>query len=159
MNVAVVLAFFFRFILVPIILLAIMIWAWTMTDSEFRRISAFWLGILVAILVIVVSFFRNTSFFVSLNATQAFTLNGPAVTFNVVLGLVLGFGSMLITRLFSLEIARAALIAALAAGSLIELYEYVFSSSVRDQVLLLSLSFVIGTLAYIVFGPSSERKN
>jgi hypothetical protein len=157
MNVAIILAFFFRFILVPVVLIGIMVWAWNQTDSEFRRISAFWLGILIAVLVIVVSFFRSSEFFVSLDANQPFTLEASAITTNVVIGLTLGLGSMLITRLLSLDIARAALIAALAAGSLIALYEYFFNSVVRDQVLLVALSFVIGALAYMVFGPSPKR--
>jgi hypothetical protein len=64
---------------------------------------------------------------------------------------------MLISRTLSVDAATAALIAALAAGSLIALYEYFFNSAVRDQVLLVAISFVIGALAYVVFGPSSRR--
>jgi hypothetical protein len=69
MNVAIVLAGFFRFVLVPLVLLGILGWAWSQTNSELRRISGFWLGILVAILVIVVSFFQSQDFSVTLSAT------------------------------------------------------------------------------------------
>ncbi|HEY7022227.1 MAG TPA: hypothetical protein VH349_14000 [Ktedonobacterales bacterium] len=157
MNVAIVLAGFFRFVLVPLVLLGILGWAWSQTNSELRRISGFWLGILIAILVIVVSFFQSQDFTVTLSATQPFELGTGSIVTNVLIGLALGFVSMLISRTLSVDAATAALIAALAAGSLIALYEYFFNSAVRDQVLLVAISFVIGALAYVVFGPSSRR--
>jgi hypothetical protein len=161
------LATIFSFIIVPAILLGFLGWAWRLSgagskyssDRTEARIYAFWLGISVAVLLIIVNLitsYYNVPNFSSI--PQSNSIDTSAITGNIVLGIVAGLVAMAVSRLFSNALAISALIATISCSSLLALYNVILNSLSRDQFLFGTLGALIGALAYATIDASIRTK-
>jgi hypothetical protein len=144
---------FFRFIFTPALLLGTMGWAWALTDGKTERVYAFWLGIFVSILVIVLNLLSHPQIALVPDASASFSMDAASITRDVVLGGLSGLAAMALTRFLNKSKAASLVIAAVSSASLVGIY-YVFVGMVaRDDILVVALSVVIGAIAFRVFGP------
>ena len=116
-NIAVVILLFFRFVFTPGLLIGTTIWAATLTSARTIRIYAFWLGIFIGILVIVLNLLTTPDFVFVPNASASFAPNSAGVIVDILVGLAAGGGAMAITRfLNSAKVASLVITAVSAAG-------------------------------------------
>jgi uncharacterized membrane protein len=148
------LVIFFRFIFTPALLLGTMGWAWRLTGEKTERVYAFWLGIFVAILAIVLNLLLHPQLVIVPDASASFSPDSSSIARDVLLGVLIGVVAMAVTRYLDKTKAAALIISAVAAASLIGIYYVFVGTDVRDDILVGTLSFVIGTIAFRVFGPA-----
>ena len=89
------------------------------------------------------------------NASASFAPNSAGVIVDILVGLAAGGGAMAITRFLNSAKVASLVITAVSAAGLIGIYYVFVGNQLRDNILLITLSFVIGTIAYRVFGPGS----
>jgi hypothetical protein len=83
------------------------------------------------------------------------TRSGIAIL--VIIGIIVGFASSSVSKFLSGSEAAIALVVALTtSAAIVAIYALIISSQSRDQILLLSLSAIIGSVGYYVLAPTSS---
>ena len=144
---------FFRFVFTPALLIGTTIWAGKLANEKTERTYAFWLGIFIGILIMVLNLLTRPTFVFAPDAIESFSPGN--ITLDLVLGLSAGIAAMAMTRFLNQAKAAALVITAVSAASLIGIYYVFVGTAVRDNILVASLSFVIGAIGFRVFGPGS----
>jgi hypothetical protein len=144
---------FFRFVFTPALLVGTMGWSWKLTEEKTERAYAFWLGIFVAILVIVLNLLTHPQIEIVPDALASFSPDTSSITRDVVLGGSMGGVAMALTRFLDKTKMASLIIAAVSSASLIGIYYVFIGTAARDDILVGTLSFVIGAIAFRVFAP------
>ncbi|HEX8733442.1 MAG TPA: hypothetical protein VF725_15440 [Ktedonobacterales bacterium] len=144
---------FFRFLFTPLLLMFTTAWVYRTAEHDSRAESkwAFWLGVFVAILVIVLNLLQHLPTFLA-GAFEPFSPNGIEITADLIFGFLSGVGSMVITQMFDGTRRSLVVIAAVTAACLLGLY-FDFVSGSSDNIMIFTLCFVIGAIAARIFGP------
>lgn len=149
------LSWIIRFLVVPAIL-GITVYvskyiAWLPSENEYQRISktyAFWLGCVIFVLVVGLNIF--TGFLIPDQPVDAFRV---ALLF-VTGGFIVGAAMMAAVHSFIKTRAISIFVLILSSSGLSTMYFYLFVERLRDAILLLAVSMLIGSLAYVVLFPS-----
>lgn len=153
----IVLTVLIRVLFVPSILLGLLLLAWYIVripataDAEVAKSSAFTLGIVLFVLVMVLNLF-GTLFKTAPNFAVFENPWGHLVVgFLIGAGLIWGVDRFVESKLISVFITG------LASISLVALYFYTFIEAFRDPILAYTVSMLVGGLVYVVVVPSTFR--
>jgi hypothetical protein len=147
-----------QWIIVPIIMLALLVFAWiiagSVSDSELK-VSAwagFWAGLVLFVVYVVsqLGAIRTPSF-------NLFNLPG-LLLFELIVGLVLGFLFLWMVRVMIPTRLVGLITLLLAFASTSSLFSYVFLNDLRISVLYMTLGGALGILLHIVLFPASVRE-
>jgi hypothetical protein len=155
-----------RVFVIPFILLAILRLAWVIAhapssdkNQEVSKRLAFWLGFAIFVLVVVVSLSTG---FLTRSGTDLFSglvsqnpLSDDVLLSHIALGVILGAAIMAGVHLLIRLRAISIFVALLATTSLAGLYYYILGDQLRDPILVVTISMLIGALAYAMFFPES----